>query len=74
MEKSRKSDKYKGVYLHCTGAASEATINGYWQASKMHKGVKYTKNFPTEREAAIAYDKWCLDFGLPAENILKPAQ
>lgn len=58
--------KYKGV---------QAFINQNrqicWQATKQHNGKTYKKNYPTEREAAVSYDKMCLSFGLEPVNILK---
>lgn len=64
--KSLSKSKYAGV-IHCR-------LNGYegWTASKRHNGVRRQKWFSTEREAAIFYDKLCIEFGLPPVNILKP--
>jgi hypothetical protein len=65
MEKS----KYKGVYPTIWQGDVEQL---YYRAKLMYRGVNKNKVFKTEREAAIAYDMMCIDFGLPPVNILKP--
>jgi len=61
-----KSTKYKGVYV----------LKGYnnsivYTAQKMHNGIMKKHDFKIEREAAIGYDKICIEFGLLPVNILK---
>jgi len=68
----QKSD-YKGVYFDRQIGDSLNSHNNQkrWRAQIMYKGNKKSSVHHTEREAAIAYDKMCLNFGLPAVNILK---
>lgn len=61
-----KKSKYKGVTWSLASGKYEI-----WTASKMYKGKKYQKTFKNEREAALAYDKFCISFGLEPVNILK---
>ena len=58
--------QYKGIQHY--------ELNGveYWKATKEHDFRAKIKTFPTEREAARAYDIMCIEFGLPPVNILKP--
>lgn len=57
--------KYKGVY-----ARLQRSRYITWVAEKKNKGKKYRKVCKTEKQAALAYDKMCLSFGLPPVNIL----
>jgi len=41
-------------------------------AQLMHKYVYKKKCCKSEREAALCYDRFCIEFGLPPINILKP--
>ncbi len=59
--------KYKGVYP-CISSGKYLL----WQATKMTKGVKKVKSFPSERGAAIFYDKLLIEEGKDPVNILKP--
>ena len=56
---------YTGIY------PQKRNTEIFWQASKVYKGVRKIKLCKSERKAAIAYDKMCLDFGLEPVNILK---
>lgn len=48
-----KTSQYKGVFYRVVGGQY-----GYWYAQLKSDGVKvYNKSFPTELEAAIAYDR-----------------
>lgn len=64
--------KYKGVSAYALPSRSAGQQIIYWQAYKSHNGKKHHKTYiKTEREAALIYDKFCLDLGLQPENILK---
>lgn len=63
--------KYKGITAYQLSTRSADRQDIYWQAQKSYKGEKKQKNYiKTEREAALAYDKMCLSFGLEPVNIL----
>lgn len=66
-EHKAKKSIYKGVYANVVN-----NNRAMWAARKKHKYVSKISHHETEREAAIAYDRMCIDFGLPPVNILKP--
>lgn len=71
-----KTSKYRGVCYnpHRTGNMSSIrwAASYPWQACLTDKGRRKCKHFATEREAAIQYDTWVLEWGLDIPlNILK---
>tara|TARA_R110000744_G_scaffold38649_2_gene88381 strand:+ start:186 stop:422 length:237 start_codon:yes stop_codon:yes gene_type:complete len=58
--------KYKGVYLY------RNTSNGkdIWSARFYHNNKTNSKNYPTERAAAVAVDVFRLNHGKEAVNVL----
>lgn len=56
---------YKGVYTY----KSNGVVRYF--ATKTYNGKRIRHDSLTERDAAIAYDKICIEFGLPPVNILK---
>lgn len=72
-----KSSKYHGVFRNKGGSGPKSRIkfidNKPWTARLTQNGVRRTSvYYATEREAAIQYDKWVLEYGLDRPlNILK---
>jgi hypothetical protein len=72
-----KTSKYRGVSKHGSRSGQAASIRWVarfpWRAYIHYSGVCRSKSFPTEREAAIQYDKWVLELNIDRPlNILKP--
>lgn len=75
--KGGKTSEYVGV-SHSPSRSGKASAMRYnalyqWMASIIINGHQITKQFETERDAAIQYDKWVLEYRLDRPlNILKP--
>ena len=63
-----KHSKYRGVTKRRKVSSNHDKI---WEASHQYKKERWTGRFMTEREAAIAYDRRCIELGLEPVNILK---
>lgn len=61
--------KYKGVYY--TKNRSSSNAKDVWKAALTYNNVMWQNGYPTEREAAIAYDKKLIELGQEPVNILK---
>lgn len=74
-----KTSKYIGVSFSVRSTGTTGWIKWSsrfpWFACLIHDNRRWKKCFPTEREAAIQYDKWVLELGLDRPlNILKRQQ
>lgn len=75
----RKPGNYKGVTYRTTSHRNnyEDFVNALenpWLVKFRHNGTTIKTSAPTERQAAILYDKLCIKNGLDPVNILKPTK
>lgn len=64
----KKDSEYKNVYKL---SQNQFNIKRRWQARITVKGIKYETYFETEKQAAIAVDKFLIKNGKEPKNILK---